>query len=148
LFGDGGLPPLIPPELVNQYRASDELVRLRSGGEILFRLLEEGQVSKILNLSLAGVLVDQIEELDPGDAGERMFDTLLGRLSDPRDPRKLLAVANPSGLVSWPYRRLINEATRAGNGDEAGETTTTDPCSRHTRAVAGAATYKQRARSP
>jgi PBSX family phage terminase large subunit len=112
LFGDGGLPPLIPPELVAQYRASDELVRLRSGAEILFRSLEEGQVSKILNLSLAGVLVDQIEELDPGDPGERVFDTLLGRLSDPRGPRKLLAVANPSGLVSWPYRRLINEATR------------------------------------
>jgi Phage terminase large subunit len=111
LFGDGGLPPLIPPELVGQYRASDELVRLRSGGEILFRSLEEGQVSKILNLSLAGVLVDQIEELDPGDAGERVFDTLLGRLSDPRGPRKLLAVANPAGLVSWQYRRLINEAT-------------------------------------
>jgi hypothetical protein len=34
------------------------------------------------------------------------------------------------------------------SGDEAGETTTTDPCSRHTRAVAGAANYKQRARSP
>jgi hypothetical protein len=95
LFGDGGLPPLIPPELVAQYRASDELVRLRSGAEILFRSLEEGQVSKILNLSLAGVLVDQIEELDPGDPGERVFDTLLGRLSDPRGPRKLLAVANP-----------------------------------------------------
>jgi hypothetical protein len=54
------LPPLIPPELVGQYRASDELVRLRSGGEILFRSLEEGQVSKILNRSLAGVMVDQI----------------------------------------------------------------------------------------
>jgi PBSX family phage terminase large subunit len=112
LFGDGGLPPLIPPELVVQYRASDELVRLRSGAEILFRSLEEGQVSKILNLSLAGVLVDQIEELDPGEAGERVFDTLLGRLSDPRGPRKLLAVANPAGLVSWQYRRLIDEATR------------------------------------
>jgi hypothetical protein len=111
LFGDGGLPPLIPAELVAQYRASDELVRLRSGGEILFRSLEEGQVSKILNLSLAGVMVDQIEELDPGDAGERVFDTLLGRLSDPRGPRKLLAVANPAGLVSWQYRRLINETT-------------------------------------
>ena len=35
-----------------------------------------------------------------------------------------------------------------GRGDEAGKTTTTDPCSRHTRAVAGAANYKQRARSP
>jgi phage terminase large subunit len=112
LFGDGGLPPLIPPELVAQYRASDEVVRLRGGAEILFRSLEEGQVSKILNLSLAGVLVDQIEELDPGEAGERVFDTLLGRLSDRRGPRKLLCVANPAGLVSWQYRRLIDEATR------------------------------------
>ena len=34
------------------------------------------------------------------------------------------------------------------DGDEAGDTTTTDPCARHTRTVAGAATYKQRARSP
>ena len=32
--------------------------------------------------------------------------------------------------------------------DEAGDATTTDPCARHTRTVAGAATYKQRARSP
>lgn len=112
LHGDGGLPPLIPPQLVQQYRASDEMVRLRSGAEILFRSLEEGQLGKILNLSLGGVLVDQIEELDPGDAGERVFDTLLGRLSDPRGPRKLLCVANPSGLASWQYRRLIDEETR------------------------------------
>jgi hypothetical protein len=79
LHGDGGLPPLIPPELVAQYRASDELVKLRSGGEILFRSLEEGNLGKILNLSLVGVLVDQIEELDPGDAGERVFDTLVSK---------------------------------------------------------------------
>jgi len=31
---------------------------------------------------------------------------------------------------------------------EAGNTTTTDPCSRHIRAVAGAANYNSRARSP
>jgi PBSX family phage terminase large subunit len=112
LYGDGGLPPLIPPQLVKQYRASDEIVRLRSDAEILFRSLEEGQVGKILNLSLGGILVDQVEELDAGPAGERVFDTLLGRLSDPRGPRKLLCVANPAGLTSWQYRRLINEATR------------------------------------
>src|SRR5207247_4195728 len=110
--GDGALPPLIPPELIEQVRLSDELVRLRNGAEILFRSLEEAQQSKILNLSLGGALVDQIEELDQGDAGERIFDTLLGRLSDPRGPRKLLAVANPAGLASWQYRRLIEEATR------------------------------------
>ena len=34
------------------------------------------------------------------------------------------------------------------DGDEAGDTTTTDPCAQHTRTVAGAAIYKQRARSP
>jgi PBSX family phage terminase large subunit len=112
LFGDGDMPPLIPPELVEQYRASDELVRLKTGAEILFRSLEEGQVGKLLNLTLGGIFVDQIEELDGGDEGERVFDTLLGRLSDARGPRKLLAAANPSGLTSWQYRRLVNEASR------------------------------------
>jgi hypothetical protein len=112
LFGDGALPPLIPPELVDDYRASDNLVRVKTGAEILFRSLEEGQVGKLLNLTLGGIFVDQIEELDGGDEGERVFDTLLGRLSDPRGPRKLLAVANPSGLTHWVHRRLVEEGTR------------------------------------
>jgi phage terminase large subunit len=112
VFGDGGMPPLIPAELVDQYRASDELVRLKTGAEILFRSLEEGSISKILNLSLAGVLVDQVEELDPGDAGERVYDTVLGRLSDPRGPRKALLVANPAGVTSWQFRRLVDVETR------------------------------------
>lgn len=112
VYGDGALSPLIPPELVEQVRLSDELVRLKSGAEILFRSLEEASVSKILNLSLGGVLIDQIEELDGGDAGERVYDTVLGRLSDPRGPRKLIAVANPAGIVGWQYRRLIDEGTR------------------------------------
>ena len=47
-----------------------------------------------------------------GDAGERILDTLLGRLNDPRGPRKLLCVANPSGLTHWVYRRLVDEPTR------------------------------------
>jgi PBSX family phage terminase large subunit len=115
LHGDGALPPLIPHELVEQFRASDELVRLRNGAEIMFRSLEEGQLSKLLNLTLGGILVDQIEELDGGDDGERVFDTLLGRLSDPRGPRKLIAVANPAGLTSWQYRRLIDERSRDAN---------------------------------
>jgi PBSX family phage terminase large subunit len=112
LHGDGALPPLIPPEYIKHYRASDEMVVLGNGAEILFRSLEEGQVGKLLNLTLGGILVDQIEELDGGDDGERVFDTLLGRLSDPRGPRKLLAVANPSGLTHWVYWRLANPATR------------------------------------
>jgi PBSX family phage terminase large subunit len=112
LYGDGDLPPLIPPELVAEYRASDNLVRLRTGAELLFRSLEEGNVGKLRNLSLGGIFVDQIEELDGGEAGERVFDTLLGRLSDPRGPRKLLAVANPGPTTHWAYRRLVNERTR------------------------------------
>lgn len=112
LHGDGALPPLIPPEVIDRYWATDELVRLKTGGEILFRSLEEGQVGKLLNLTLGGIFVDQLEEIDGGEAGERVFDTLLGRLSDPRGPRKLLAVMNPAGLTSWQYRRLVDPATR------------------------------------
>jgi len=76
LHGDGSLPPLIPPELIEQYRASDNLVKLKTGAELLFRSLEEHNVGKLLNLTLGAILVDQIEELDPGEAGERIFDTL------------------------------------------------------------------------
>jgi PBSX family phage terminase large subunit len=110
LHGDGSVAALIPAELIDQYRASDNLVRLKTGSEILFRSLDEP--GKLLNLTLGGVFVDQLEELDPGDAGERIFDTLLGRLSDPRGPRKLAAVANPASTMHWAYRRLVNEATR------------------------------------
>jgi terminase large subunit-like protein len=107
---ESSLPPLIPPEVVDQYRAVDNLVRLKTGAEILFRSLDEP--AKLLNLTLGGIFVDQIEELDLGDAGERIFDTLLGRLSDPRGPRKLAAVANPASTLHFVYRRLVNEATR------------------------------------
>src|SRR5262249_42960701 len=112
LHGDGSLPPLIPPQLITDYRASDNLVQLKTGATILLRSLEEGQRGKLLNLTLGGVFIDQIEELDAGPAGERLFDTLLGRLSDPRGPRKLLAVANPAATTHWLYRRLVAEATR------------------------------------
>jgi phage terminase large subunit len=112
LHGDGSMPPLINPELIETYRASDNVVRLKTGAEILFRSLEEAQVGKLLNLTLGGVFIDQIEELDDGEAGERIFDTLLGRLSDPRAPRKLLAVANPKGVTHWVHRRLVDPETR------------------------------------
>lgn len=112
LHGDGSMPPLIPPELVARYYASDEVVKLRSGAEILFRSLEEQNVGKLLNLTLGGLFIDQAEEIDDGDAGERVFDTLLGRLSDPRGPRKALLVCNPSGLTHWLHRRLVDEETR------------------------------------
>jgi hypothetical protein len=65
-----------------------------------------------LNLTLGGVFIDQVEELDDGDAGERILDTPLGRLNDPPGPRKLLCVANPAGLPNWVYYRLVDEPTR------------------------------------
>jgi Phage terminase large subunit len=112
LHGDGSMPPLIPPELVASFRASDNVVKLRTGSEILFRSLEETSLGKILNLTLGGVFIDQVEELDDGEAGERVFDTLLGRLSDARGPRKMVCVANPAGLTHWAHRRLVEERTR------------------------------------
>jgi PBSX family phage terminase large subunit len=112
LFGDGSMPPLIPPELVGQYRASDNVVRLKTGAEILFRSLEEANISELLNITAGGCLIDQVEELDGGEDGERIVDTLLGRLSDPRGVRKLILVANPSGLTHFVYRRFVDEPTR------------------------------------
>jgi PBSX family phage terminase large subunit len=113
LYGDGALPPLIAPNLISQYRASDEIVRLINGSEILFRSLDDP--GKLLNLTLNAVLIDQIEELDAGPEGERIYDTLMGRLSDPRGPRKLIGVANPTGTTHWVYRRLVNDETRDKN---------------------------------
>lgn len=110
LHGDGDMPPLIPPELIANYRKTDNLVELRTGGSILFRSLDEP--GKLLNLTLAGVFVDQIEELDEGDDGERLYDTLLGRLSDSRGRRKLVAVANPASTIHFVYRRMVAPRTR------------------------------------
>lgn len=112
LHGDGDLPPLLPREAVRQYRASDETAVLRNGAEIIFRSLEADDTEKLRGLTLGGALIDQVEELDEGAAGERIWDTILGRLSDPRGPRKLLAISNPAGLTHWYFRRVVNEATR------------------------------------
>ena len=91
------------------------MVTLRNGSIILFRSLEEGQVEKLRGLTLGGILVDQLEELDGGLDGERVYDTLLGRLSDPGGPRRLIAITNPAALTHWVYRRLVNPATRDAN---------------------------------
>jgi PBSX family phage terminase large subunit len=109
LTGDGTTPPLIPPELIAEYRAGDNLVRLHSGSEILFRSLDEP--AKLLGLSLGGALVDQAEELDGGQAGEHVVDTILGRLNAP-GPRKLMLLCNPAGLTHFVFRRYVSGRTR------------------------------------
>jgi phage terminase large subunit len=109
LTGDGTTPPLIPAELIAEYRAGDNLVRLHSGSEILFRSLDEP--AKLLGLSLGGALVDQAEELDGGQAGEHVVDTILGRLNAP-GPRKLMLLCNPAGLTHFVFRRYVSARTR------------------------------------
>jgi PBSX family phage terminase large subunit len=109
LTGDGTTAPLIPPELISEYRATDNLVRLHSGSEILFRSLDEP--AKLLGLSLGGALIDQAEELDGGSAGEYVLDTILGRLNAP-GPRKVLLICNPAGLTHWLFRRFVNDRSR------------------------------------
>ena len=112
LRGDGGLPPILDPQLVAEERASDNKVVLRNGSEILFRSLEEQNVGKVLGATYAAVFVDQIEELDSGPAGERSTTRCWGRLSDPNGPRKLIASGNPGPTTHWLYRRFIDPRTR------------------------------------
>lgn len=114
LYGDGPLPPLIPPaalrgqSLKSGYNEQTKRATLANGSEIVFRSLEESDPEKIRGLTLGGVLIDQIEELR-FEEGEHLFDEILGRLSDERGPRKLLAIANPAGLDHWLYRRFYRE---------------------------------------
>lgn len=109
LSGDGATPPLIPPQLIPDggYRVSDNIVRLRSGSDILFRSRDDWR--KWLGINLGGYLWDQAEESDAD--GEEAFDALRGRLSDLRGPRKGILLANPAGLTHWLYRRCVDEAT-------------------------------------
>ena len=117
LQGDGGMPPTCPPELVESFnKVENVLLVKRPGGqppgEIIFRAIQEHGLGKVRNITLAGVFIDQLEELDEGAAGEELYQELVGRLSDPAGPRKLLAAANPGTTTHWAYRRFVNAASR------------------------------------
>lgn len=111
--GDGPMPPAIPPELVRVYRAKDEMIVLHNGAEILFRSAENAKDTedKMKNITMAGFLIDQVEELE-GDDYFTLYKTLTGRLSDPNGPRKALLVANPAAETHWVYTRFIDPATK------------------------------------
>jgi phage terminase large subunit len=115
--GDGPMPPLIPLEARDRsygtdgYAKSDETVRLHNGSEIRFRNLEHAHTW--LNVGYGGIMIDQAEEMDQGTAGETLYDTIRGRLSDPRGRRKLLLVVNPASTAHWIYRRFVDPRTRA-----------------------------------
>jgi len=118
LRGEGGLPPACPPELLRGgsvatgYRASDDAVFLQNGAEIMFRSLENdpGALAKLRNLSLNAAFIDQVEELDD-DLYLQLYEELLGRLSDPRGPGKMLLAANPGPVDHWIYQRFVDPDT-------------------------------------
>lgn len=113
LRGEGGMPPGCPPELVKEYRAGDRELHLKNGAEILFRNLESAEEgrAKLRNISLNGFFIDQVEELDGEEWGE-FYEELLGRLSDPRGPGKMLLAANPGPTDHWVWRRFIDPEHR------------------------------------
>ncbi len=110
--GEGAMPPALPPQLIQQYKASERTVTLLNGAEILFRNLESAEEgrAKLRNLSLNGMFIDQVEELDGEDWAE-LYEELLGRLSDPRGPGKMVLAANPGPTDHWVYRRFIDPET-------------------------------------
>lgn len=119
LSGEGGLPPACPHEimrggtLAEGYRAGERVLYLANGSEILFRNLESAEEgrAKLRNISLNGIFIDQVEELDGDEWGE-FYEELLGRLSDPRGPRKVILAANPGPTDHWVYKRFIEEENR------------------------------------
>lgn len=107
LTGDGDLPPACPPELIKKQYAHGSLnkVVLKNDAEILFRSLEPNERGKIRNITVAGWFIDQAEELDE-EEDEEFYDELMGRLRDPRGPRRMLLVANPGPEDHWLARRF------------------------------------------
>lgn len=118
LRGDGGMPPALPPELVKREWPVNvpggNKVELWNGGEILFRSLETPKTAedKIKNITLCSFLIDQGEELEDDLYESQFYETLVGRLSDPRGPRKGIIIANPAAETHWIYRRFIDPETR------------------------------------
>lgn len=112
LRGDGETPPLLPSEAIREERRSDNVVVLHNGSRLMFRSLDDPR--KLLSTTYGGALIDQAEELDEGPEGEHVFDTVMGRLSDPRGPRKAILIANPGPTTHWLWRRFVSERTREG----------------------------------
>lgn len=130
LVGDGGLEPCIPPECLIVHNETKDVAYLRcppsaehpEGGvsEIVFRSLEtrKGIVdsikAKLRGTTLASVYIDQVEEFDT-ESDEESFYELMGRLSDPRGPNKMLLCSNPGSKGHWLYKLCVDPKTRAEN---------------------------------
>jgi hypothetical protein len=113
LHGDGSVPPAIPAELVAQYRASDNVVKLKTGSEILFRSLEETNISKLLNITAGAFLIDQAEELDaPNQDDLPRGSARLGRVSAGQGNTRA-ARLQPSQHGASDDRRAVDRGERA-----------------------------------
>lgn len=112
MTGEGAMPAALPIDLIDKHLVGERTVYLKNGAEIMFRNLEsadEGR-AKLRNISLNGMFIDQVEELDSEDWKE-LYEELLGRLSDPRGPGKMILAANPGPTDHWAYRRFIDPET-------------------------------------
>lgn len=112
--GEGALPPALPVDLVERFvKTVPTTAYLKNGAEILFTNMEsvEQGKAKLRNISLNAMFIDQVEELD-GDEWEEFYVELMGRLSDPRGPGKMLLAANPGPTDHWAYKRFIDPETQ------------------------------------
>lgn len=128
LQGDGNMPPVVPEQLVDEiWWGEKKKVRLVNGAEIRFRSLEPDQRGKIRNITYAGAMIDQIEELDDDEEDPGFYEELMGRLSDPFGPRKMVAVANPGREDHWVARRFdVLREGRPADGTKHVRTTLLD----------------------
>jgi PBSX family phage terminase large subunit len=112
MTGEGAMPPALPHYLVDKHLVGERTVYLKNGAEIAFRNLESAEEgrAKLRNISLNGMFIDQVEELD-GEDWKELYEELLGRLSDPRGPGKIILAANPGPTDHWVYERFINPET-------------------------------------
>jgi PBSX family phage terminase large subunit len=113
LRGDGKMPPACPPALISSFKKADETAILHNGAEILFRSAENPFETgdKIRNVTIAGFMIDQVEEL-AGDDYFQLYETLCSRMSDPRGPGKALLVANPGPEDHWVFKRFVADGAQ------------------------------------
>jgi len=118
---DGRVPPVLPPGLY-EHRRTDQAIRIRGGGEIVYCGLDAPE--KIGSFNLSGVAVDEAVELTEAD-----WTMLRGRLrlSVAGLARQLYGACNPGPPSHFLARRFgLAAGTRAAAGCRAIVTRTAD----------------------
>jgi phage terminase large subunit len=100
LDGDGGLPPVIPPELIKYQNKQDRVIRLTNNSEIYYGQMD---MEFIKSLNLGWAAVDETSEIT-----EDEWNALKGRLRLAGVPvRQLIGATNPDSDQHWIYNRMI-----------------------------------------